>query len=478
LPWYTELAGSLFRWLCQEDAMERVELRAVAGKLTKLHSRFADYFGRAETREHSLAYLRGLLLSEGRKSVEPMALLESERLPGEAFEQSAALAMQRFLTVSPWEAAAVQREIQAVFAEEFMPLSQASPVGTVGIIDESGFVKRGHESVGVQRQWCGRLGKVENCQVGVFLVGVTCEATVLLDHQLFLPQSWANDRQRRKKVRVPKAIRFQTKPEIATSLLQRTQNNELVRFDWVVADEEYGRNGTFLDDLEHRQQRYLMEVPSDTTVWAEEPTQRTPDERVRKVRDLAAELPPEAWQLLKLRDGARGPLVFEFARLRVWAVRHRHAGPPIWLVVRRTVDQAETKYYVSNATEETTLGTLALVSGCRWRVEEFLEDAKGYLGMADYEARSWTSWHHHMSLVALAHLFVQQARKQLGRETPELTLDMTVRLLKSAFQRAVLNADDAIQLVEYHLTRNRVARDSHHKSWKQQHKNVKAKLML
>jgi hypothetical protein len=140
--------------------------------------------------------------------------------------------------------------------------------------------------------------------------------------------------------------------------------------------------------------------------------------------------------------------------------------------------QGEIKYYVSNAPEETPLGTLALVSGCRWRVEEFLEDAKGYLGMADYEARSWTSWHHHMSLVALAHLFVQQTRQELRGQTPELTLDMAIRLLKSAFQRPVLSPDDAIQLVEYHLHRNRIARESHHKSWKIRHKKVKTKVML
>src|SRR5262249_38781765 len=145
---------------------------------------------------------------------------------------------------------------------------------------------------------------------------------------------------------------------------------------------------------------------------------------------------------------------------------------------RRSLDGQETKYYVSNAPEDTALETLALVSGCRWRVEEFLEDAKGYLGMADYEARSWTSWHHHMSLVALAHLFVQQTRKDLRRQTPELTLDMAVCLLKSAFQRSQLGPDDAVQLVEYHLHRNRIARQSHRKSWIRKHKNVKAKLTL
>jgi SRSO17 transposase len=458
--------------------MERSELRAVAENLTNLHGRFVIHFGRAEACEHSLSYLRGLLLNDGRKSVEPIALLESKRTPGQPFEQSAVLAMQRFLTVSPWETAAVQREAQAVFAEDFQPSTRAWSIGTVGVVDESGYIKRGNESVGVQRQWCGRLGKIENCQVGVFLVGVTPDAAVLLDHQLFLPESWARDRKRRRKVRVPDSVRFQTKPEIATTLLQRTQSNGLVNFDWIIADEEYGRNGTFLDDLESRQQLYLVEVPADTTVWTQQPTRQTPDDNVRGVRNLAAQLPEQAWQLVKLREGAVGPLVFQFARLRVWAVRHRHAGPPTWVVFRRSLDSQEIKYYVSNAPEDIPLETLALVSGCRWRVEEFFEDAKGYLGMADYEARSWTSWHHHMSLVGLAHLFVQQTRKKLRRQTPELTLDMAVRLLKASFQRSTLSPDDALQLVAYHLDRNRIAQRSHRKSWICKHKDVQTKLML
>ena len=149
-------------------------------------------FGRRECRRHSLGYLRGLLLAEDRKSVEPMALVFGREADSE-FTQDIVLAWQRFLTVSPWEAQAVQREIQAVFSEEFVPSTSEWNLGTVGVIDGSGFVKRGDESVGVQRQWCGRVGKQENCQVGVFLVGVTPAGTALLDHQLYLPKEWAAD---------------------------------------------------------------------------------------------------------------------------------------------------------------------------------------------------------------------------------------------------------------------------------------------
>jgi SRSO17 transposase len=466
-----ELAGSAFHGSLQEDfIMDTIELRAAAARLQKLHGRFAPCFGRRECREHSLGYLRGLLLAEGRKSVEPMALVfggPSEVQP--KIEQSIVLAWQRFVTVSPWEAQAVQQEIQAVFNEEFVPTASEWAIGTVGVIDGSGFVKHGRESVGVQRQWCGRLGKKENCQVGVFLLGATPAGTALLDHQLYLPKGWAEDAARRKKTRVPPEVTFQTKPQTAAALVGRSS----VRFDWVTADEEFGRDGAFLDALEQRQQRYLLEVPCDTTVWAEKPMRQTPDELVWQVRQLAQTLPAKAWHIIKLREGTKGPLVFEFARLRVWSVRHRHAGPPLWLLIRRSLERVpEVKYYLSNAEPDAPLEPMALVTGVRCRVEEFFEDGKGQLGMAQYEARSWTSWHHHMSLVALAHLFVTQTRRDLKRKVPELTLDMAMRLLRASLPRPQLTLQDAGELVDYYSARNQQATKSHRKTWFARHPNV------
>jgi SRSO17 transposase len=466
--WLIGLASSALHGSLQEDfVMNAIELRAAATRLQSLHGRFAPCFGRRECREHSLQYVRGLLLAEGRKSVEPMALVfggPSEVEP--EIHQSIVLAWQRFLTVSPWKALAVQREIQAVFNEEFVPTTRQWAIGTVGVIDGSGFVKHGRESVGVQRQWCGRVGKKENCQMGVFLVGATPEGNALLDHQLYLPESWASDAARRKKTRVPPEITFQTKPQIAAALVARSS----VAFDWVTADEEFGRDGALLDALEQGQQRYLLEIPCNTTVWTEQPTHQTPDAFVRQVRNVAAMLPESAWQLIKLREGAKGPLAFEFARLRVWSVRHRRAGPPLWLLVRRSLERVpEVKYYFSNAEPDVPLRTMAQVTGVRWRVEEFFEDAKGQLGMAQYEARSWTSWHHHMSLVALAHLFVTQTRRDLKPKNPELTLDMALRLLRSALPRPQLSLHDAEDLVDYYQDRNRQARQSHRKRWLAEH---------
>ena len=406
------------------------ELRATAGALTALHQRFAPLFGRIEAQEQSLVYLNGLLLGQERKSAEPIALVFGEP-DDDGIGQNQVLSLQRFLSQSPWDFQGVQHKIQAVYVEKLVPSTASWPIGTVGIFDSSGFPKKGCESVGVQRQYCGRLGKEENCQIGVFLVGVTPAGCALLDHQLYLPKVWADDQERRAKVHVPKEIRFQTELKIAVSLLDRTEAVGMVRFDWVTADETYGRNGTFLDDLEARSQRYVVEVPVNTAVWTRDPaTQMLPPQpgrgrppsrpqrdSVRSVKAVAASLPANAWHAYQLREGACGPLVFEFAAVRVWAMRHRQAGPPIWLMMRRSLAaEPEIKYFVSNAAADTSLESMALVSGCRVRVEEYFEEGKSYLGMAQYEARGWPSWHHHMSLVALAHLLVTLTRLELKKK--------------------------------------------------------------
>jgi SRSO17 transposase len=471
-------------------ATDRV--RACAGKIAEFYERFASEFGRKEARRHALVYLKGLLLAEGRKNVERIALRFATAADGGPATQTEVVAMQEFLTLSPWRAQNVQRKIQLTFAEELVPSTAEWSIGTVGVVDESAFVKSGPESCGVKRQWCGRLGKKENCQVGVFLTGVTPAGSALLDHQLYLPEEWAADPARRQKTHVPEEVRFQTKPEIATDQIRRVREGGHVAFDWITADELYGRNGDFLDALEADGQKYVVEVPVDTLVWTQDPaTQQRPwcgngrppknprRDSVRSVKEIAASLPAEAWQVLKLRDGARGPVVFEFAAVRVWAMRHNKPGPPIWLLARRSLGKnPEVKYYVSNADEQTPLETMALVTGTRWRVEEFFEDGKGDFGMSDYEARAWTSWHHHMTMVALAHLFMTCTRHELQEDIPELTLPRALELMQATMTRPTLSEADALRLTDYHLERNRVAQASHHKSWKRKHKRLKPKPLL
>jgi SRSO17 transposase len=405
--------------------MTEDDVRAAAERLVHFHERFAPLFGKEQAQDHAYTYVKGLMVCPERKSIEPIALNVGD---------GQVSALQKFINIAPWDHGDVQAELQAVFADELVPAAAASPIGVVGVIDESGFAKKGDHSAGVARQHNGRLGKQDNCQVGVFLVGVTPGGSALLDHQLYLPEPWCEatkaGRDRRQKAHIPETVAFGTKPQIAADLIRRTVVLDVVGLDWITADEEYGKNGGFLDEVEQLELRYVVEVPVSTTVWTEDPALCVPPysgrgrvpthpsrESVASVAAVASGLSGEAWRTLKIREGAKGPLAFEFAAVRVWAVRHGAAGPPVWLVVRRSLEPVpEVKYYISNADASTPLGALAGVACTRHAVEDYFEDAKSYLGMAQYETRSWVGWHHHVSLVAMAHLFITLTRRALGKK--------------------------------------------------------------
>ena len=391
----------------------------------QFHERFAPLFGKEQAQDHAYTYVKGLMCCPERKSIEPIALCTGTgQVSG----------LQKSIAVAPWQYDDVQAEIQSAFADELVPSAAGTPIGTVGVIGESAFAKKGAKSAGVARQHNGRLGKEDNCQVGVFLIGVTPAGAALLDHQLYLHGSWYEGdaaTRRRAEAHIPEDLPFRTKPQIAASLVRDVAVLGIVGLDWVTADEEYGTNGDLLDELEQLGQRYVMEVPTTTTIWTSDPAccvppytgrgqppRRPSREAVSSVAALAAGLPADAWQGLQVREGAVGPLVFEFAAVRAWAVRHRKPGPPIWVLVRRSLEETpEVKYYVSNGDAETPPGVLALVACTRHQVEDFFEDGKGYLGLAQYETRSWVGWHHHMTLVGLAHLFVTLTRLRLKKKS-------------------------------------------------------------
>src|SRR3954463_8380218 len=405
--------------------MTKDEVRAAAERLVEFHERFAPLFGKEEAQDNAYTYVKGLMVCPERKSIEPIALNVGN---------GNVSALQKFINSGPWDYQDAQAELQGLFVDELVPTAADSPIGVVGIIDESGFAKKGDHSAGVARQHNGRLGKEDNCQVGVFLVGVTPGGAALLDHRLYLPEErWCEDtpacRGLRDKVHIPQEVVFETKPRIAAGLIRLTMALGVVALDWITADEDYGKNGEFLDELEALGHRYVVEVPVNTTVWTEDPAACVPPSSgrgrvptlpsrasVRSVAAVVAALPPERWRTLQIRPGAKGPLAFEFAAVRVWAVRHGHAGPPIWLLVRRSLEATpEIKYYVSNADATTALEVLAQVACTRHEVEAYFENAKSYLGMAQYETRSWIGWHHHMSLVAMAHLFITLTRRDLKK---------------------------------------------------------------
>src|SRR4051794_40466199 len=293
--------------------MTKDEVRAAAERLVEFHERFAPLFGKEQAQDNAYSYIKGLMVCPERKSIEPIALNVGN---------GNVSAMQKFVNIAPWDHGDIQAELQAVFADEFVPTAGDSPVGVVGIVDESGFSKKGDQSAGVARKYNGRLGKEDNCQVGVFLVGVTPGGAALLDHELYLPEAWCEDtpacRDRRAKVHIPERVTFRTKPQLAAGLIRLTAALGVVALDWITADEAYGRNGEFLDEVEALGHRYVVEVPVNTTVWTEDPATCVPPQGSRgrvptlpsraSVRDVAAvvsELPSESWQAVRIRQGAK-----------------------------------------------------------------------------------------------------------------------------------------------------------------------------
>jgi SRSO17 transposase len=400
------------------------DVRAAAERLVQFHERFAPLFGKEQAQDHAFDYVKGLMICPERKSIEPIALLVGH---GDVS------GLQKFVNSAPWQYDDVQAEVQAAFDDDLVPSAHGSPVGVVGVIDESAFAKKGTHSAGVARQHNGRLGKEDNCQVGVFLIGVTPAGAALLDHRLYLPKPWCEPtpeaQGRREKAHIPEGVTFQPKARIAAELVRNIAVLGQTTLDWVVADEEYGKAGHFHDAMDELEQKYVVEVPVTTTVWTADPATCVPPpgargrvptaptrEGVLSVVAVAAGLPVGAWHALKVREGAVGPLVFKFAAVRAWAMRDQKPGPPVWLLIRRSLEETpEVKYYISNGDAETTREVMALVACSRFRVEEFFEACKSYLGMSQYETRSYVGWHHHMALVAVAHLFVTLTRVRLKK---------------------------------------------------------------
>src|SRR6476646_3657094 len=301
------------------------DVRAAAEQLVDFHERFALLFGKEQAQDHAYDYIKGLMTCPERKSIEPIALLVGH---GDVS------GLQKFVGAAPWAYDDVMAEAQALFVDELVPSAAGSPIGTVGVIDESAFTKKGSHSAGVARQHNGRLGKEDNCQVGVFLIGVTPGGSALLDHRLFLPEAWCaatrEAKQRRRRAHIPEDITFRTEPQIAARLIRDVAALGQVGLDWVVGDSEYGRAGHLLDELEALGQRYVLEVPKSWVFWTADPAASIPEysgrgrkpsaptrNAARTVFEIANELPASAWKALQVREGTVGPLVFEFAAIRV-----------------------------------------------------------------------------------------------------------------------------------------------------------------
>jgi SRSO17 transposase len=397
--------------------MDQAEFARVAASFATFHEQFGLLFGRREAQAHGEQYVRGLLVQQtDRRNAENVA---------EVLEGVSARALQRFLTNAPWETAPVIDRLQA-----FLGPRLSTPEG-VWIIDESGFPKQGRHSVGVGHQYCGRLGKLANCQVGVFLAYASARGHALVDAQLYLPEKWTAERARCRAAGVPDTVTCATKPEIGLSLLQAARARGHLQGDWVTADEGYGEVPSLRDALDADGWRYVLEMPLDTYVFTQPAAVAVPpwSGRGRRptvprlvpgtpppqtVSAVAAALPASTWQELHVAEGAQGPRAYQFVGLPVWESRDGLPDRACGLVLRRNLDGSELKAYFSNAPEDTALLTLAQVGAARWAVETELQTDKGETGLDEYEVRRWQGWHHHVTLSLLAGAFLLQVQQDWG----------------------------------------------------------------
>ena len=395
--------------LLEQATLTPAAVRGCQSRLTGFLGRYLPLFYRQEQRENATIVIEGLLSGLHRKTCEPIAIEHGvHRKP-----------IQSFVGCSTWDDEAVMAELRRHVKERL------GDPNAVLVIDPSAFAKKGRESCGVKRQWCGRLGKTENCQVGVFLCYASPHGHAPLDRKLYLPEEWATDENRRQKCHVPKEVVFQEKWRIGLAMVDRCREEGLPH-GWVGGDDELGRPSEFRAALRARHERYVLDVPCNTQVRDLEARRppRGPGGKGRKrkvpfvaAREWLAKQPESAWRKVMLRPGSKGPLEVEALTRRVQTRdEHRHVGPEERLVVVRSVveGQSAIDYSLSNAHSEVTLEDLVRARGQRHRIEQMLEEGKGEAGLAHYEVRSWVGWHHHVTLALLALWFLVLEKGRLG----------------------------------------------------------------
>jgi SRSO17 transposase len=375
--------------------------RGMLDRLERFVKPFAAIMESPEQQHHLWEYVGGLFSDVKRKNAETIAY----------FHDQDRQALQKFIGQSLWDDGLLIGELSRQVGAE---LGESDGVL---VFDPSGFKKQGKESVGVARQWCGRLGKIDNCQVGIYLGYVSRKEHALVDVRLYLNKEWAKDKRRRKKCGVPREIRFQTRHALALEMLAEHQTT--LPHAWIAGDDEMGRSSAFRRDLQAQGEQYLLAVPSNTLVRDVEaqppeyrgrgPRPQVPFVRADRWREA---LPEDAWTTIDVRDGARGPLVVQAVKTQVRAkTDRRRNGPEETLVVLREEQSDGTMkhdYYLSNALPETALAEFARVAKAEHRIEECLGRAKSDAGLAQYQVRNWIGWHHHQTLSLLAVWFLTQ----------------------------------------------------------------------
>jgi SRSO17 transposase len=402
--------------------LDRSDVVDLAQELKGFHENFADCFQRSESRDNFYRYMAGQFSQLERKSIEPIAF---------AIEGGKVRAMQRFVSDAPWDETKIMDKYRSLVNEDI-----GHPDGAV-IFDESGFVKKGDDSIGVARQYCGSIGKVENCQVGVFATYTSAHGYSLIDKRLYIPEQWFSDdyRERREKCMLPPEIKFQTKPQLAAEMLRDISKNKQLPFRYVLADSIYA-NPDFIKAAESLVgTTYLLQVPDDTRCWLKHPamveksykysgqkrSKRDLSDKAKKpisIKTVANSINNFFWYRRKVSEGTKGPIEYEFTKRRIVL---SHKGLPqktVWLLIRRTLDkEPEYSFFISNAPLSTRLNTFVWLSGLRWSIEQCFEETKTELGMDQYEVRKFPGWQHHILTCMLAHYFLWHTKIRLGKKS-------------------------------------------------------------
>jgi SRSO17 transposase len=404
--------------------MDVTQLRRLKPELNKFLKLFDDCFPRKDTRAHMPVYICGQLSSLERKSVEPIAV-EAGMAPR---------TLQEFLSQHRWPEDQLRERFQQVVRDKH------SGPHSIGIIDETSFVKKGDKTPGVKRQWCGAVGKQENCMVTVHLAYARDDFHCLLDGELYLPEDWASDPRRREQAGIPEDMSYRSKWQIALELYDRARENGL-HFDWMTFDEWYGGKPRFLQGLTAREQRFVGEVPRNVVGWLKPPRvvtrpfHRSGRGRGRKIPRLASGSPParrvdellkqgelrdQPWQRWRVKDGEKGPMIWEIKHCQ-FTLKDEDGlpGKPMHLIIARDVlDPEEIKFFLSNAPPKTSVQTMLMVAFSRWRVERCFEDHKGEIGLDHYEGRLYLGLKRHLILSAISYLFLARTRQRLRGENP------------------------------------------------------------
>jgi len=377
------------------SAVSEVDVAAWAAELDRLHARMSGRFARAEPRRRVRSYITGLVAGLDRKNGWTLAEHAGELSPD---------GMQRLLRWADWDVDGVRDDVRGYVVEHL------SDPDAVLVVDDTGFLKKGTRSAGVQRQYTGTAGRIENSQVGVFLAYTSGSGHALIDRELYVPKSWADDPARCADAGIPDGLGLRTKPELAQLMLQRAVDAG-VPFGWVSADEAYGQVKYLRVWLEERDIAYVLATRRNddmiTTDWGS-----------ARADQLIAALPAKAWSRISAGAGAHGPREYDWARLPVrvsWAAGRGH-----WLLARRSIGEpTEIAYYVCYGPRTTRLLDLAKVAGSRWRIEECFQQAKNDAGLDHYQVRTWRAWYAHITLAMAGHAWLVAARTLATKGEPE-----------------------------------------------------------